>query len=465
MSEAKENKAMQDSPGGGEIFGLNPDLVYFLTEAIEKGDNTRIRDHVKGMHSADLADFMNQITYEQREKLLDIIGKKLDPEVLIDLESDVKDEVINQLGAEKSAQALVKLDAEDAVHVIEDLERRERQEILRAIPFEQRRELKKGLAYPEDSAGRLMDTDFVAIPKNWDVGQTIDYLRSEEEALPSDFYEIFVIDKEGEPIGSVLVSRVLRNKRDVQINEIMKSEPHIINVNTDQEDVAYMFHKYALASVPVVDDTGKVVGVISVDDVVDIIEEEAEEDIMRLGGIRETDLFSPFVQTSQRRFIWLFINLLTAIAASAIIAIYEDTIQQIVAIAVLMPIVASMAGNAGTQTLTVAVRGIATKELTNTNVRRVILKEIMVALVNGIGFAFIVALVSYFYYGNMQLSVVFAFATIGALLMAGLSGAAIPVLLAKIGIDPAIASGVFLTTITDMSAFFFFLALAAWWLL
>ena len=450
----------------GDSFGLNPDLVHFLCEAIDQKDITRIKDHVASMHSADLADFINQSSPEQREILLEVIRNHLDPAVLIDLEGEVKPEVMEQLGAKKSAEALAQLDPDDAVQVIEDLQKDDQQEILEAISdSNQRSELEQSLAYPEDSAGRLMEQNFVAIPGDWNVGQTIDFLRNEEHELPSDFYQIFVVDEHNRPTGAVLVSRVLRNKRDVEILDIMQEDLRLINVNTDQEEVAYMFRKYALASSPVVDDTGKMVGVISVDDIVDVMDEEAEEDILHLGGIMQSDLFSSFFKTTGKRFPWLFINLFTALAGATVISMFEATIEKLVALAVMMPIIASLAGNAGTQALTIAVRGLATKELTATNARRILLKEIFVGLSNGLLFATIVGTVSYLYYGNLNLSLVFASAVIGTLLVAGLAGTVIPLILSRMKIDPAIASGVFLTTMTDALAFFIFLGLATWWLI
>lgn len=465
MSATEKKQVQELTP---DSFGLNPDLVHFLTDAINQGDIARIKDHVKGMHAADLADFINQISPDQRETLLNVIDEKLEfePEVLIDLENEVKDEVIDQLGAEKSAEAIVQLDSDDAVQVMEDLQVDEQKEILNAIPDkEQRAELRQGLAYPEDSAGRIMETNFVSIPKSWDVGKTIDFLRVENKDLPSDFFQIFVVNRKGEPIGGVLLSRILRNKRSININSLMEKEIKTVNVNSDQEEVAYIFRKYGLASAPVVDGRGKMIGMITVNDIVDVMEEEAEEDIMRMGGIKETDLFTPFSQTAGRRFPWLFINLLTAIAASAVIALFEHTIEQIVALAVLMPIVASMAGNAGTQTLTIAVRGLATKELTSTNAKRVVYKEIAVGLLNGIGFALIVGVISYVYYLDLHLSLVFAISTTVALIIAGFAGAIIPIVLERANVDPALASTVFLTTITDVTAFFIFLGLAAYLLL
>ncbi len=460
-----ENKNISAQEGQSQSngdYGLSPDLVFFLMEAISHGDIPRISDHIKKMRPADVADFINQISPEQREVLVAAMSQTLDPVILVDLEPDIKDEIFERLGAEKSAEAITKLQSDDAMQVIEDLERPGRKQILDAMSDKDKAEMEAGLAYPEDSAGRMMNTNYIAIPKNWNVGQTIDFFRSDEKKdVPNDFYEIFVLSKHGRPTGGVLLSRVLRSSRETPIKEIMEKGLITINANTDQEDVAYLFHKYDMVSVPVVDNNGKMVGIISVDDVVDVMEEEAEEDILHMGGITETDLHSSLIETVKKRFLWLFINLLTAVLASVVIAVFEGTIQNLVALAVLMPIVASMGGNAGIQTVTVAVRGLATKELTLTNVRRIVGKEIMVGMINGLGFALIVGVASYILYQNFELSLVFAMAMVGAMIIAGLAGVLIPIAFEKAGFDPAITSGVFLTTVTDVVGFFMFLGLAS----
>ncbi len=425
-----------------------------------------VRSLVADLHSADMAELLNAFDSEQREVLLNAIRTDLEPEILVDLEPEVKDEVISQLGTEESAAAIAQLDSDDAVQVMEDLEEAEQQEILEAIPeeqHEQREALEEGLAHPEDTAGRLMDKKFVAMPESWTVGQTIDYLR-EEEDLPQDFYNLFIVDISGKPVGVASVSRAMRSNREVLLRDIMDGDVKVIEQGIDQEEVAYIFRKYALSEAPVVDEKGIMVARITVDDVMDVIEEEAEEDIMRMGGVGETDLYASTRKTAMHRFPWLFVNLITAIAASAIIALFDEAIEKLVALAVLMPIVASMAGNAGTQTLTVAVRAIATRELGATNAMRVVRKEIYAGLVNGLFFAAIVGVTSLLIYQNTELSAVFAFSTIIALATAACAGVAIPLILVRMGVDPAVASGVFLTTITDVSAFFVFLGLASWML-
>lgn len=442
-------------------YDVHPELLNFVKDALEAGDKSRVRELISDLHAADIAEIIRVVNNEQREQFVAAIRSKFNPEVLVELESGVKEEVIGHLGITKSVGAITQLDADDAVQVIEDLEKKEQAEILERLPDEQREELEEGLAYPEETAGRLMDRDFVAVPMEWTVGKIIDFLR-QNDSLPDDFYSIFVVNKENKPVGYALVSRVIRSNRDVRIRDIMEEKVHTIRLDMDQEEIAYVFQKYALASAPIIDENGVMKAVITLDDVVTIIEEEAEEDIMKMGGVSGTDLYAAFMETAAHRFPWLFVNLLTAIAASAVIAVFEDSIEKLVALAVLMPIVASMAGNAGTQTLTIAVRAIATRELTAANSMRIVGKEVKASLVNGIVFGLIVAVVSLIFYDNTYLSFVFAVATLVSLVIAAFAGATIPLLLVRMGVDPAVASSVFLTTVTDMSAFFVFLGMAAW---
>jgi len=324
--------------------------------------------------------------------------------------------------------------------------------------------VEEGLAFPEDSAGRLMERDFVAVPAFWSVGETIDFLR-ESDDLPNDFYDIFVVDPRHKAVGTIALSHVLRSKRPIKIKDIMVSDIVTVPAMMDQEEVAFLFSQQDLVSAPVVDDANRLIGTITVDDVLDVIHEEAEEDIMRLGGVSSDDLYSAAFETGRSRFSWLFVNLLTAIAASIVIGLFEGTIEQIVMLAVLMPIVASMGGNAGTQTMTVAVRALATKELTASNAMRVLGKEALVGVYNGFLFALLIGCVAWYWADSWQIGGVMAIAMIVTLVLAAFSGMAIPLILARTGIDPAIASSVILTTITDVVAFTAFLGLAAWLLL
>jgi magnesium transporter len=384
--------------------------------------------------------------------------------MLLELDDEILDEVVDQLGVASVARAIARMDSDDALTTNTRLDEARQGQILSAIPNALRSLIEEQLAFPEDSAGRLMQREFVAVPAFWTVGQTIDFLR-ENEGLPDEFYDIFVVDPRHRPLGTVSLSRVLRTKRPVVMSEIMESHPITVPAGMDQEEVAYVVRQQDLVSAPVVDQHGRLIGVITVDDIVDVIDEEAEEDIMHLGGVGADDLYADVIETGRRRFSWLFLNLVTAVIASAGIALFESTIAQIVVLAVLMPIVASMGGNAGTQTLTVAVRAIAMKELTPANARRIVGKEALVGLLNGTLFAAIVAFGAWAWTGDRHIGLVLAGAMVANLAAAGLAGAAIPLGLARAGVDPALASGVFLTTVTDVVGFCAFLGLAAWFLL
>lgn len=444
---------------------LTPEYIKEITTALSEDNVQKVQELTASMHVADIADLLNIISHDDRERLISVIREDFDPEVLIDLDSEVREEILSLLGLEESVAAITKLDSEDAIHVIEDMDEAGQQEILQAIPEQQRNEVEQGLSYPEESVGRLMHTHFVAVPQFWNVGQAIDYMRSQEEDLPDDFYEIYIMDPKFKPIGSVSVSKVIRTVRDVDIKDIMNPDIRTIDVEMDQEEVAYIFRQYGLASAPVIGEEGRLIGTVFMDDMIEVMDEEAEEDIMRMGGVYEDDFHSALINTTKRRFPWLLVNLFTAIIASVVIGMFEGTIQNLVALAVLMPIIASMGGNAGTQTLTIAVRAIATKELTVTNAARVILKETIVGGMNGILFAIVTSLVVLVWYKDPILSLVFALSMVMTLIFAGFFGAVIPLVLSRMKVDPAIASGVFLTTVTDVVAFAVFLGLAAFILL
>lgn len=453
-------------PDQDSTYGLQADLVREIEEALDAHLVTDVERLVQPLHSADLADLLESLHPEDRMTLAEIIRPQLqaDPEVLTYLNDDVLEQIVEVLDPVELATALSELDSDDAIGVLEDMDEEDRQKILAALPSASRRLVEEGLTFPEESAGRLMQREFVAVPKYWTVGKTIDYLRA-AETLPDDFYLIFAIDPMMRPVGAILLSRILRSKRSIKIADLMDDEIRTIPATTDQEEVAFLFRQYGLVSAPVVDESGRLLGVVTVDDVVDVIDEEAEEDILKLGGVSEADIFRDVLTTLRSRFSWLGINLVTAILASAVIAIFEGTIEQLVALAVLMPIVASMGGNAGTQTLTVAVRGIAMRELTSSNARRVMWKEIMVGALNGFAFAVVAGGVAALWFGDPMLALVIGAAMIVTLTVAALFGTLIPLALARLKIDPAVASGVFLTTVTDIVGFFAFLGLAAWILL
>ena len=453
-----------EAPQAADLLGLGPDLVRAVADAIETGDEVAVDALAGPLHYAELADLLEQLGPDQRSKLIERIRLRFDPGMLLELDDEILDDVVDQLGTAAVARAIARMDSDDALTTITRLDEARQGQILSAIPNALRSMIEEQLAFPEDSAGRLMQREFVAVPAFWTVGQTIDFLR-ENEGLPDEFYDIFVVDPRHRPVGIVSLSRVLRTKRPVLMSEIMESGPITVPAGMDQEEVAYVVRQQDLVSAPVVDQQGRLIGVVTVDDIVDVIDEEAEEDIMHLGGVGADDLYADVIETGKRRFSWLFLNLVTAIIASAGIALFESTIAQIVVLAVLMPIVASMGGNAGTQTLTVAVRAIAMKELTPANAGRIVGKEALVGLLNGTLFAAIVAFGAWAWTGDRHIGLVLAGAMVVNLIAAGLAGAAIPLGLARAGIDPALASGVFLTTVTDVVGFCAFLGLAAWFLL
>ncbi len=447
-------------------YGLSPDLVAEIEDALDHDRAEQVRALVAPLHSADLADLLERIDTDNRKTLLAIIRTQLllDAEVLAYLNEDVREQVLDGLKPEELAPALAGLDSDDALQVIEQLDEADREKVLASLPAIERHWAEEGLTFPEYSAGRLMQREFVAVPMFWTVGRTIDWLRDAAD-LPDEFHSIFIIDPMIRPIGEVPLSHLVRSKRSIRLADIAVRELRTVPATTDQEQVAFLFRHYGLVSAPVLDDAGRLIGVITIDDVVDVIEEEAEEDLLRLGGVSETGIYRDVIHTTRSRFSWLFLNLITAVIASGVIAIFESTIAQVVALAVLMPIVASMGGNAGTQTLTVAVRALAMNELTSSNARRVVWKEVLVGCLNGLMFAVITGAIAALWFGMPMLAVVIGAATVINLIAAALAGTVIPLALNKFKIDPAIASGVFLTTVTDVVGFFAFLGLAAWILL
>ena len=447
------------------VYDLDADLAGGVVRALAEGRAGRVRDLIQPLHYADVADLLERLSPDERTELLDVIADDFDADVLAELDETVRDEIIDHMDPADLAAAVADMESDDAFHIIEDLDTEDQQKVLEAIPGAERALIEEGLAYPDDSAGRLMQRELVSVPGHWTVGRTIDFMRAGGEGLPEVFYDIFVVDPLHRPVGSFPLSRLLRTKRPTPVADIMETEMKLIPVATDQEDVAFLFRQRDLVSAPVVDEGGRLVGAITVDDVLDVIVEEHEEDIMLMGGVPVDDLYSAAVETTRSRFSWLLVNLATAILASATIGLFEATIEQMVALAVLMPIVASMGGNAGTQTMTVAVRALATKELTSTNALRVIGKELIVGGFNGILFAAITGVVAWAWFSNPTLAVVIAMAMIVNMVVAGLAGTTIPIVLERAGKDPAIASGVFLTTMTDVIGFFTFLGLAAWLLL
>jgi len=453
VSEVNLHSKTSKSPSPSDYL---PSIQQFLN--LE--NKNELLKYVKEIHNADLAEIIQNLDDENRNKFILNIKDNFDPEILTYLNDSLREDVINKLDIKQLASDFQELDIDDAVDVVEDLEESEQEIVLSSLPLSERKLIEEGLNYPEDSAGRLMQRKFVAVEQSRDVGNAIDYLRNETDKLPQDFYDVYLIDKFNKVTGNVSLGRLMSSKRDVKLNIIQNKETRVINVLTDQEEVAYQFTKYAMVSAPVVNDQNIIMGSITVDDVVEVIEEEREEDILKLGGVGQTDIFEALISTIKSRFSWLLVNLLTAIAASVVIAFFQASIEKVVALAVLMPIVASMGGNAGTQTMTVAVRALATKELTTTNALKIVGKEVFVGGINGIIFAIIIGLIASYWFNDNLLGITIALAMIINLLIAGLVGAVIPITLNRIRIDPALASGVILTTITDVFGFLSFLGLA-----
>ena len=400
------------------------------------------------------------------QKLIFFLGSSIQPEIILELDKDIRKEIISVVGEHTFLDVVSKLDTDDLIEILEELDGDIRGQYLKLLPKKSQRELvKKGLKFPEDTAGRIMSTNVVSISASWTIGRTLKFLRQKKELLPDDIYEVYILDSKRKPIGTLNLNTIVRSSSNTLVKDIMNTQFKTIPINTDQEEIALGFRQNNLIAAPVVDKAGKIVGQINSDDIIDIIEEEAEEDLLRLSGVQSGDTFSAVLQTIKSRFGWLLINLFTAIAASFVIAIFETSLKQVVALAILMPIVASMGGNAGTQTLTVAVRSLALREITRANALRVIGKEFAVGAINGIIFAAIIGTVASYWFNMPLLGFVIAAAMILNLIIACLSGILIPLILDKTGIDPAIASTVVLTTITDIFGFFTFLGLGSIYLL
>ena len=458
---------MQDAAGEVELRddegGIRSDFLHAIVVALDDEDAAKVRGLTMPLHEADLADLIQLLRPEQRGLLISTLGDDFKPGALPELDESVRDQVIEAMPTEQVAEAIQQLDSDDAVYLIEDLDKEDQSDILAALPSFERAALERSLEYPDDSAGRIMQTDLIAVPPFWSVGQTIDFM-SEADDLPDRFYEVFVVDPAYHLIGSAALNRLLRAKRTATVETITDRDVHPILAEADQEDVARQFERYNLTSAPVIDADRRLVGVITADDVVEVVQEEASEDILRMGGVAGESVSDSVWQTTRLRFTWLLANLVTAILASAVISLFDATIEQMVALAVLMPIVASMGGNAGTQTMTVAVRALATQDLGAVNALRVIGKETAVGVLNGLLFAVIMGGIVYFWFGNDQLGLVIGVAMIVNLIAAAVAGILIPLGLNALGLDPAIASGVFVTTVTDVVGFFAFLGLAALWL-
>ncbi|MEM6305493.1 MAG: magnesium transporter [Pseudomonadota bacterium] len=461
MAEQMEER---DAPGAeGEVYELDRKQVGEILQVVDAGDRAALVARMEPLHAADIADLLEQISPPERAALVQLYGREFDGEILSELDESIREDVIAVLNPQVLSDAVRGLDSDDVVDLIEYLGDDQQEAILEALEDTDRAAVEQALAYPEYSAGRLMQREVVIAPEHWNVGQAIDYLRATpEHDLPDQFYHIVMVDPRLQPVGNVTLGKLMRSPRHVLLKNLLEETFQIIPATQSEADVAYAFNQYHLISSPVVDEGGRLIGVITIDDAMAVLDDEAGEDMLRLAGVDEESTLSDSVRaTTQRRLPWLAVNLATSIAASLVIALFEEAIAQIVALAVLMPIVASMGGNAGTQSLTVAVRAIATKDLTGSNVWRVIRRECLVGLINGVVFAVVMGVVGVIWFGSLALGYVIAAAMVVNLVVAGLAGTAIPVILERVGIDPALASGAFVTTVTDVVGFFAFLGLAA----
>ncbi|CAM5654897.1 Magnesium transporter MgtE [Mycolicibacterium aubagnense] len=450
-----------------EIYGedgvIRAPFVAHIGAAIADRDILALKREVGDLHQSEVGDLLEALLPEQRRALVDLLGSDFDFSALTEVDEAIRLDIVDNLPNAQIAQAVQELDSDDAVYILEDLDQEDQDEILSQLPFTERIRLRRALDYPEESAGRRMQTEFVAVPPFWTVGQTIDYMR-EDKDLPDRFSEIFVIDATFKLLGAVGLDQVLRAKRAVKVEEIMHETRHAIPATMDQEEAAREFEQYDLLSAAVVDENERLVGVLTIDDVVDVIQQEAEEDLLRMGGVGDEELSDTVAATSRSRVPWLLVNLCTAFLSASVISMFGATIEEMVALAALMPIVASLGGNAGTQTMTVTVRALATRDLDIYNAGRVIRREVLVGLLNGAIIATLLGLVAGTWFQNVDLGLVIAAAMIVNMLAASLGGILIPLFLDKFGADPAISSSIFTTMITDVIGFLAFLSFASWWL-
>ena len=464
MIQQNENIFLKESPIYEDNGAIKATYLSDILAAIDADNAEYLAAEVEQLHESELGDLLEALDVDQRQKLVELTGKSFDLTSLTEVDEAIRLAIVEAMPNEQIAEAFRDLDSDDAVFILEDMEVSDQEEILSRIPVQERVGLQRALDYPQDTAGRRMQTEFIAVPPYWSVGQTIDHLR-ETDDLPDRFSEIFSIEPTFKLAGTVELDRLLRSKREIRIEQLLSDKLHPIPAIMDQEEAAMVFERYDLLSAPVVDENDRLVGVLTIDDVVDVIHEEAEEDIKLLAGVGDEELSDSVLETAKSRFIWLLANLVTAVAASLIIGLFDATIEQMVALAVLMPIVASMGGNAGTQTMTVAVRALSTRDIDTYNAKRIIRRETMIGVINGVVFAVLVGLVASIWFSNVGLGAVIAVAMVINMIFAALAGILIPLGLDNLDIDPAIASSVFVTTVTDVVGFFAFLGLASWWLL
>ena len=439
---------------------FNKEFINTFSDKIKAGDFQFINQTLKDLHESDVANLIENLANETRTKLIELEEFNINPDIFIELNESIQSEVLQLLSIDSIINIIKRLESDDSIKILENLEKDKKNTILEKLPPKDKFLLEEGLSYPEDSAARIMQREFTAVPSTWSVGQTIDYLR-ENKDLPKEFLEIFVVNNDFKPVGTVPSSRVLRASRESKMNSIMIEMPVLISVNMDKEEVGHTFESYSLVSAGVVNKDDKLVGMITADDVVTVVQEEAEEDILRLAGVGDEEITDSVIVKTKRRFNWLLLNLFTALLATWVISNFGASIEQMVALAFLMPIVASMGGNAGMQTLAVTIRAIATKELSSSNFNRVVGKEFIIGILNGIIFALITAVIVQLWFKEINLSLLIGVSMILNMMVAGLFGILVPVSLNKMNIDPALASSVFVTTITDVIGFLSFLGLGS----
>jgi magnesium transporter len=454
--EEPERQGIYDEEGE-----FDSDFLGQVRAAIAAGDAALLRSDVAELHESELGDLLSHINQDERQALVRLLGDAFDYAALTEVDEAIRLQIVDAMPNAQIAKAVRELDSDDAVYILEDLDEEDRKEILERLPFRERVRLRRAFEYPDESAGRRMQTEFVAVPAFWTVGQTIDYMR-DDEGLPDRFSQIFVVDPSFKLEGSVDLDRILRARRVEKVEDIMHETRHAIPAVMDQEEAAQVFEQYNLLSAAVVDENERLVGVLTIDDVVDVIQEEAEEDIRRLGGVGDEELSDSVTVTSRSRVPWLVVNLFTAIAAASVIGLFDAVIEKVVALAVLMPIVAGMGGNAASQTMTVTVRALATRDLDIYNAGRIIRRECGVGIINGLVFALLIGLVAGLWF-SPDIGGIIACAMIINMMVAALGGILVPLLLDRIGADPAVSSAVFVTTLTDIAGFFSFLGLATWW--
>ncbi len=455
-----EDAVQTDDEAQDSVLELDDSRVAGVRLAIATGDADRLHDLFEPLHPADIADLLEQLEGGERHELLMLAGDLIDGEVLSELDEDLRESVIDFLPKEQLAEAVRELESDDVVDLLEDLDEPQQEALLDVLEIGDRVAVEKALSYPEFSAGRLMQREVVAAPEHWTVGDTIDHLRAQDD-LPDQFYHVILVDPRFAPVGYVTLGRLMSHARTTPLADLVEDSFRLFEVNQEEGRIAYAFNQYHLISAPVVDDGGRLVGVITIDDAMAVLDEEHEEDVFRLAGVGGESLSNSTLGIVRRRFPWLAVNLATAILASFVISLFEDVLTALVALAVLMPIVASMGGNAATQSMTVAVRALATRDLTGSNALRVIRRESVAGLLNGLIFAVIMGVVGVIWFGSPMIGVVIAVAMVVNLLVAGLAGVLVPLALEKCGVDPALASGTFVTTVTDVVGFFVFLGLAS----